>query len=278
MNIIITPEHELAKYMSITRAPLTLCRVTRCQNRFQATQLITHNTTCKICVLKIKAWCREPVADLRTAVCLPVSCEWVCWWAECRPARSAARWPADDGPAPGAERCPASLAGATSSYRWRWSMCSPRFESVSGKSALTPAGISPTWRLRAAMIGRPSSWAKCHRARHRLHFTGKGGNKDGSSGGGSSTAKGLVQPPLRFFTDSEKRRRYAPPGFGVPHGANLAQILAKKWPGQVRSRSYNFIRGTTSGNFANKSVFYRTLTWRHWCRWKYLNMARSGRC
>ena len=63
--------------------------------------------------------------------------------------------------------------------------------------------------------------------------------------------------PLRFFADSE-----APPGFGVPYGANLAQLLVKKID-QVRSRSYDVIRGTTSGNFTNKYVFYRTLTWRH---------------
>ena len=38
-----------------------------------------------------------------------------------------------------------------------------------------------------------------------------------------------VTPPLRFFADSEKkRRRVAPPGFGVPYGANLAQLLVKK--------------------------------------------------
>ena len=73
-------------------------------------------------------------------------------------------------------------------------------------------------------------------------------------------------PPLRFFADSEKMA--APPGFGVPYGANLAQLLVKKnWPGQVRSRSYHVIRGTTSGDFTTKSVFYRTLTWRHWCKW-----------
>ena len=34
--------------------------------------------------------------------------------------------------------------------------------------------------------------------------------------------------PLRFFADSEKRRLVAPPGFGLPYGANLAQFLAKK--------------------------------------------------
>ena len=30
---------------------------------------------------------------------------------------------------------------------------------------------------------------------------------------------------------------------------------------------YDVIRGTTSGDFTNKYVFYRTLTWRHWCKW-----------
>ena len=35
--------------------------------------------------------------------------------------------------------------------------------------------------------------------------------------------------PLRFFADSEKkkRRRVAPPGFEVPYGTNLAQLLEK---------------------------------------------------
>ena len=73
---------------------------------------------------------------------------------------------------------------------------------------------------------------------------------------------GVMQPP-RFFADSEKKRRcYAPPGFGIPYGANLAQFLVKKLvrSSQVRSRSYDVMRGTTSGNFSNKSVFYLTLT------------------
>ena len=70
-------------------------------------------------------------------------------------------------------------------------------------------------------------------------------------------------PPLRFFADSEKTAARSAPGFEVPYGANLAQLMVKKWPGQIRSRSYDVIRGTTSGNFTNKSVFYRTLTWPH---------------
>ena len=80
---------------------------------------------------------------------------------------------------------------------------------------------------------------------------------------------GLVHPPPWGFSRiAKKRRRVAPPGFGVPYGANLAQFVAKKnWPGQVRSRSYDVIRGTTSGNFSNKVVFSRNLTWRHWCKW-----------
>ena len=80
----------------------------------------------------------------------------------------------------------------------------------------------------------------------------------------------LVQPPppWGFSRIAKKRRRVAPPGFGLPYGANLAQFLAKKiWPGQVRSRRYDVIRGTTSGNFSNKVVFSRNLTWRHWCKW-----------
>ena len=75
---------------------------------------------------------------------------------------------------------------------------------------------------------------------------------------------GLVQsPPLRFLTDSEKnggatRRRV----LGYLMGQTLRNIWQHKiWSGQVRSRSYDVIRGTTSGNFSNKVVFSRNLTW-----------------
>ena len=79
---------------------------------------------------------------------------------------------------------------------------------------------------------------------------------------------GWCNPPWGFSRIAKKRWRVAPPGLGLPDGANLAQFLAKKnWPGQVRSRSYDVIRGTTSGNFSNKVVFSRNLTWRHWCKW-----------
>ena len=42
---------------------------------------------------------------------------------------------------------------------------------------------------------------------------------------------GAPPPPLRFFADSEKpaaRSAADAPGFGVPYGANLAQLLVKK--------------------------------------------------
>ena len=45
---------------------------------------------------------------------------------------------------------------------------------------------------------------------------------------------GATPPPLRFFADSEKTAAHAPPGCGVPYGANLAQLLVKKID-QVRS-------------------------------------------
>ena len=74
---------------------------------------------------------------------------------------------------------------------------------------------------------------------------------------------GLVQPtPWGFSRIAKRRRRYAPPGFELPYGANLPQFLVKKnWPDQVRPRSYDVIRGTISGNFSNKVVFSRNLTW-----------------
>ena len=77
--------------------------------------------------------------------------------------------------------------------------------------------------------------------------------------------RGVVQ--LRFFADSEKTAALRAAGIlGISWGKPCA-TFGKKWPGQVRSRSYDVVRGTTSGNFTNKSVFYHTLTWRHWCKW-----------
>ena len=45
-------------------------------------------------------------------------------------------------------------------------------------------------------------------------------------------------------------------------GQTLRNIWQQKiWSGQVRSRSYDVIRGTTSDNFSSKVVFSRNLTW-----------------
>ena len=40
---------------------------------------------------------------------------------------------------------------------------------------------------------------------------------------------GWCNPPEVFSGIAKKRRRVAPPGFGLPYGANLAQFLAKKF-------------------------------------------------
>ena len=74
--------------------------------------------------------------------------------------------------------------------------------------------------------------------------------------------------PLRFFVDSEKTAARSAAGFLTTlYGQTLRNFWQKNWPGQVRSRSHDVIRGTTSGNFSNKVVFSRNLTWRHWCKW-----------
>ena len=40
--------------------------------------------------------------------------------------------------------------------------------------------------------------------------------------------------------------------FYIAYGAFFAQLLVKKWPGHVRSRSYDVTRGTRSGHFCKK--------------------------
>ena len=72
--------------------------------------------------------------------------------------------------------------------------------------------------------------------------------------------------PPEVFADSEKTAALRAAGlWGILWGKPWA-TFGKNWPGQVRSRNYDVIRGTTSGNFTNKSMFYRTLTWRYWCK------------
>ena len=104
--------------------------------------------------------------------------------------------------------------------------------------------------------------------KHLLHICAKFGSSGAPINPRPYRGGGWCNPPWGFSRIAKKRRRVAPPGFRLPYGANLPQFLAKKiWPGQVRSRSYDVIRGTTSGNFSNKVVFSRNLTWRHWCKW-----------
>ena len=79
---------------------------------------------------------------------------------------------------------------------------------------------------------------------------------------------GATPPPLRFFADSKKTAARSAAGFWATLWGKPCAVFGKKnWPGQVRSRSYDVIRGTTSGNFSNKVVLSRNLTWRHWCKW-----------
>ena len=71
-------------------------------------------------------------------------------------------------------------------------------------------------------------------------------------------------PPLRFFADSKKTAARSAAGFWATLWGKPCAIFGKKnLTDQVRSRSYDVIRGTTSGNFSNKVVFSRNLTWRH---------------
>ena len=82
------------------------------------------------------------------------------------------------------------------------------------------------------------------------------------------TGGGCNPLPLRLFADSEKTAARSAAGIWATLWGKPCAIFGKKnWPGQVRSRSYDVIRGTTSGNFSNKVVSSRNLTWRHWCKW-----------
>ena len=74
---------------------------------------------------------------------------------------------------------------------------------------------------------------------------------------------GVGATPLRFFADSEETAARSAAGFWATLWGKPCAIFGKKKfdpvrsgaHGQVRSRSYDVIRGTTSGNFSNKVVF-----------------------
>ena len=124
----------------------------------------------------------------------------------------------------------------------------------------SPVLLSQQWRHRSLVSDWPASAAgeawyhSCKRVREYATRTGGRG--------------WCTPPPWGFSQIAKKRRHVATPGFGVPYGANLAQLLVKKQLTRSgQSRSYDVKRGTTPGNFTNKSVFYRTWTWRHWCKW-----------
>ena len=79
---------------------------------------------------------------------------------------------------------------------------------------------------------------------------------------------GATPPPWGFSRIAKKTAARSAAGFWATLWGKPCAIFGKKnWPGQVRSRSYDVIRGTTSGNFSNKVVFSRNFPWRHWCKW-----------
>ena len=131
-----------------------------------------------------------------------------------------------------------------------------------------PVLLSQQWRHRRSLV---SDWLAstageaCYHSCNRVREY-------------AARTRGLVHPPpLRFFADSEKTAALCAAGFSdTLWGKPCVTSGEKNWPGQVTELWRH--RGTTSGNFTNKSVFYRTLTWRHWCKWSYLNMVRSGHC
>ena len=61
--------------------------------------------------------------------------------------------------------------------------------------------------------------------------------------------RGLMQPPWAFLSWTPHRLEYRAEIFHSLWGIFCATFGTKKWSGQVRSRSYDVIRGTTSDKF-----------------------------
>ena len=77
---------------------------------------------------------------------------------------------------------------------------------------------------------------------------------------------GLMQPPHEFFWAGRHTVWRIALKFSIAYGASFAQLLVKKiWSGQVRSRSYDVIRGTTFDKISAKS--WVNATWRDAIDW-----------
>ena len=72
---------------------------------------------------------------------------------------------------------------------------------------------------------------------------------------------GLMQPPHEFFWTGRHTVWRIVLKLSIAYGTSFAQhLVKKKWSGQVRSRSYDVIRGTTFDKISAKS--WVNATWR----------------
>ena len=83
------------------------------------------------------------------------------------------------------------------------------------------------------------------------------------------TGGGGCNPPWGFSRIAKKTAARSAAGFWATLWGKPSAIFGKKKFDRVRSGhgAMTSQRGTTSGNFTNKVVFSRNLTWRHWCKW-----------
>ena len=81
---------------------------------------------------------------------------------------------------------------------------------------------------------------------------------------------GFVKWPPKRSADALK--------FCIAIGASFAQLLAKKWPGQIRSRSHESghgLRKSVSDRFFSEIMFSATKLLAHWLKWRrYGDLSR----
>ena len=71
-------------------------------------------------------------------------------------------------------------------------------------------------------------------------------------------ASGEGCTPMRLFRNARRTAGRIALKMCIAHGAVLAQLLGEKWPGQVRPRNYDVIRGTASDRLFKKIVYSAT--------------------
>ena len=122
--------------------------------------------------------------------------------------------------------------------------------------------------------GRTSPPPPLHGRRWQNTEYGRGLTLDSRGAGLMQPPMGLMQPPWVFLSWALNRFEYRAEIFHSLWSVFCATFSEKNWSGQVRSRSYDVIRGTTFDRISAKSWVMATwcgvidLNGDSWCDWR----------